>query len=836
MVDLLSRARWRVVRTPPGAAADPAGLIALDPAQAVSLPATVPGTAASAWRDQFGSAAALALAPDDWDWWFLADFAAEAGAGQPWNLHSDGIATYSTLWLNGVEIGSGAGAFDALDFPAAPQAGRNRLAIRCRPLGSVSTPSKPRARWRSSLIANGTLRWHRTPLLGHIPWHGTIPAVGPWAGISLSESAPYEVLTLRTELDGALGRVVLSVASDAPVELTLRLSHPDGSLSATEQLSVDGERTIAVELPEPQRWFPHSHGTPALYRLELHGGSQRQSFDVGFRSIEADRQDGGFQLKANGLPVFARGAVWAPLDALRLGGSPADYRDALSQLAEAGVNLVRISGTGSYEQPAFYRECDRLGIMVWQDCMLATLDPPEDSDWLDRFSEETGTWLTRLAKHPSIVVVSGGNETEQQPVFWGKSAEQRRMTVLDTVIPAIIRHCIPAAVAVSSSPSGPGNPVHARSGISHYFGVGAYRLGLPDARTSGVRFAAECLAFAVPPEPASIVRHFGEAFQKHSPPAASARWQAAVARDPGADWSFEDTAAHYVKEFFGTGSAAGTGRELDLHRAAVHHAVSRTLLEWRRPESPCAGALLLSARDLSAGAGFGVVDVDGVPKSAWYALKAACRPLALGFQPEGLNGVDLHLFNDRPEAVEGLLEIRIHGISGVVQAHAEIAVRLPGHGHHRWELCQALGGFLDLDHVWQFGERSYDTAEAVLWAHDGSVLARTVLLLGGIDRPLGDTGLQAFSGSDHSGDFIEVSSSKLASFVALDLPGRVPEDNYFHLPHGGRRRIACRPAPAGPATPQRAPESLWGTVRALNEASAPQPVWRLPENDINRGG
>lgn len=835
MVDLLAGAQWRVIRTPPDAATEPSTLAGLAPSQAIAVPVSIPGTAASAWRDEFGIAAALALRPDDWDWWFLADFDA-AAADLPWNLHSDGIATYSTLWFNGIEIGSGHGAFDALDFPAMPRSGRNQLAILCRPLRSVATPGKPRARWRSSLVADGALRWHRTPLLGHIPWHGSVPAAGPWAGISLTEPAPIEVHALRTEFDGSVGRVLVSLSSRAPTDLELWLSEVDGDRLAYQQTTVDGVSQLSIDVPDPRPWFPHSHGTPVLHRLELRSGAYQQSFELGFRSVSADQRDGGFQLIVNGLPIFARGVVWAPLDALRLSGSAAQYRAALSQLVEAGANMVRVSGTGSYEQTFFYRECDRLGIMVWQDCMLATLDPPEDLAWLEHFGRETATWLKRLAKHPSITVVSGGNETEQQPVFWGKSPEQRRMTVLDTVIPDLIRRCIPAAIGVSSSPSGAGNPLQARTGISHYFGVGAYQRALSDARTAEVRFAAECLAFAVPPEPSSIARHFGAGFRRTDNSVASARWQQAVARDPGADWSFEDTAAHYVREFFGTDALENAAKNLDLHRAAIHHAVSRTLLEWRRQESPSAGALLLAAHDLAPGSGFGIVDVDGLPKSAWYAVKAASRPLALAFHPEGLNGIDLHLFNDWPESLDGLLEIRIHGFSGVVQAHAEIAVQVPGRSSYRWEVCQALGGFLDLDHVWQFGQRSYDTAEAVLWDHDGGVLARSVLLLGGISRPPETTGLQASAGTDGDAEFIEVSSNKLASFVALDLPGRIPEDNYFHLPAGTGRRIACRTGPAGRPTAPNTPEHPWGTVRALNDPMAPQAIWCSPENNIHNGG
>lgn len=858
MADLLLEARWRLLRTQPGAAADPDDLERLRPEHFVSLPAGVPGTAASAWRDEFGEAAALALVPDDWDWWFLADFTLEPAGldAAPWALRSAGIATYATLWLNDRELGTGNGAFDALDFPASPQPGANRLAIRCRPLRSTPTPRKPRARWRSSLVADSSLRWHRTPLLGHIPWHGTVPAIGPWAEISLAQLPPVEVRTLRTEFDGGIGRVIVGLSSNTPIDVIAELAGPDGTLLHQAPTSVDGETSLTLEIANPALWFPHSHGSPVQHRFRVRSGAFQRDFDLGFRGVAVDRRADGFELSVNGQAVFARGVVWAPLDALRLGSSNDAYRQALCQLAEAGVNLIRISGTGSFEQPAFYQECDRLGIMVWQDCMLATLDPPDDAQWLSHFSSETRSWLDRLARHPSAVVVSGGNETEQQPAFWGRDAQQRSMTVLTEIVPELVGECLPAAVHVSSSPSGSGSPVKIRSGISHYFGVGAYRLPLSDARTSGVRFAAESLAFAVPPEPSSIVRHFGGLATGQ--PQSVAAWATGTARDPGATWTFGDVAEHYATEFFGPlakeltddlthepvdaglsdepSGATSRAKELDRHRAAIQHAVAQTMVEWRRPESSCSGALVLSARDLAAGSGFGIVDVDGVPKSAWYGFKSSCAPLAVAFLGEGLNGIDLHLFNDRPEPFEGTLHLRVHGVSGAVQAQADLAVELSGHGARRWELDDVLGGFMDLDHVWQFGARQYDTIEATVRSADGAALARTVRLLGGIDRPSRKTGLAAWFGEDDDGAFVQLRTDHLATFVALDLPGWTPEDNYFHLPAASSRRLRCQPARSLAPAHEKMPAAPWGTFRALNDPMAPQPLRPLSQDEINQGG
>ena len=85
------------------------------------------------------------------------------------------------------------------------------------------------------------------------------------------------------------------------------------------------------------------------------------------------------------------------------------------------MNMVRIPGGTVYEDDRFFAACDRLGIMVWQDAMLAFLDPPDDEEFLAGGDRGADRCLSEPAAHPSLAVVCGGQELEEQPAMFGLS-------------------------------------------------------------------------------------------------------------------------------------------------------------------------------------------------------------------------------------------------------------------------------------------------------------------------------------------------------------------------------------------------------------------------------
>ena len=179
----------------------------------------------------------------------------------------------------------------------------------------------------------------------------------------------------------------------------------------------------------------------------------------------------------------------------------------------------------------------------------------------------------------------------------------------------------PEVPYVPSSTHGGAFPHQPSMGVSSYYGVGAYLRPLSDARRSALRFAAEALAFAnVPEEPTLLSMAQGQAIRVHHP-----RWKQRVPRDLGAGWDFDDVRDHYLAQLFDLDPMrlryADHERYLALSRVASGEVMAAAFSEWRRERSSCRGALVWFLRDLWPGAGWGLIDAQGLPKAAYYYLK-----------------------------------------------------------------------------------------------------------------------------------------------------------------------------------------------------------------------
>ena len=810
--------QWECAAASSGVAADPAQLESADLAW---IAAAVPGTAASALRAHGSWAPAQddAAILDGQDWWFRCRFA-DPGAG-PYTLRFGGLATLADVWLNGEHLLHSENMFLEHACEIEHLQRGNELCIRFAALEPELARKRPRPRWKTGLARRPNLRWIRTTLLGRIDgWAGSAAPVGPWRAVELVSRPEVRVVdaSIEPHCDGAGGsvhvRATLETSGAVPVSAQLRVG--DGvaplvwSANGT-RLAVEGTVTLAGI----ERWWPHTHGPQPRYPVQIEIGDATIAIaSVGFRTVEVDQTGAGFQFVVNGVPIFGRGAVWVPPDVVSLSAGPDSVRASLERFRDAGMNMMRIAGHSAYENAEFWDLCDELGIMVWQDCMLAGFDPPEDDDFAGAIALEMTQVLTALQGRPALALVCGSSETYQRAAMFGLAPESWKSTLLEETIPAIVERVLPGITYIPSSPIGGVLPFEPATGVAHYFGVGAYERPLSDARLSGVRFAAECLAFAIPPERASAE--------------VATDSNVGVPRDPGATWDFADVRDFYVRALFGVDPNEARSTDapfaLDLGRAAVAEVMSATMREWRHPGSRCAGGLVLAWQDLWPGAGWGLLDSTGRPKAPWYALRRALDPLAVLMIDEGLSGLMIHVVNDRPRPFHGAIRFAAYSEAGLRVEDATQAIAVDGRSSASISASALLEGFRDLTRAYRFGPPTHDVLTVSL-SSDGDEPEREAFFLPlGFARPrLDDIGLRATAVHDASNDWlltITTTTTSFAQWVAIDVPGYAPSDSWFHLAPGATRTIALRAEAADGAPTDRAPS---GEVRALNSRT-PSPI------------
>ncbi len=239
-----------------------------------------------------------------------------------------------------------------------------------------------------------------------------------------------------------------------------------------------------------------------VYITNKHPDVQRTSSIQNTQKIEfrqeKDSIGQSFTFYRDGKPIFIKGANWIPVHSFPVldSANKARYHYLLCSAKEAGFNMIRVWGGGIYEHDYFYDLCDSLGIMVWQDFIFAGTPYPDSPDMLQSIREEVRQQVSRIAKHPCVVLWCGNNEVKNGWEDWGWQGqfnwtpEQRARlekamdtifgysctssnTSTTSILAQAVRDCDPLQRPyITTSPLyGWGHPECVTHGDSHYWGV-----------------------------------------------------------------------------------------------------------------------------------------------------------------------------------------------------------------------------------------------------------------------------------------------------------------------------------------------------------------------------
>ena len=237
-------------------------------------------------------------------------------------------------------------------------------------------------------------------------------------------------------------------------------------------------------------------------------------------------------------------------------------------------------------------------------------------------------------------------------------------------------------------------------------------------------------------------------------------------------------------------------RYLELSRHASGEVMAEVMGEWRRDASPCRGALVLWLKDMLAGAGLGVLDHRGAPKVAYHYLRRALAPVAVWMTDEEVNGVDVHVANDRPDgtgrppagrSVPRRLRARRRGRDRAAPPRPRDAATQRG--------GTASGTFVDAAWAYRFGPPAQHAIVASCTrrpaATGADVLSQAFFFPAGRPterRSAAELGLRV-SASD---DALRLEADRLVYGVRISAPGFTPLDDAFSVEPGRGRTVALR--------------------------------------------
>ena len=233
------------------------------------------------------------------------------------------------------------------------------------------------------------------------------PVSGIWQTVWMEPVPERRISRLTIKTNGSSAHITAHGVTDGTVLLNGR-----------EIPLVNGAAQVSVA--DPVFWTPE---TPELYRFAVLSGEDRVESYFALRTLSIERDEKGIpRLCLNGKPYFFNGLLdqgyWS--DGLYTPASPELYDEDISAMKALGFNTLRKHI--KIEPERFYCDCDRLGMVVFQDMVNAgrysflrdTVLPTLGVQRLDdknlhadaatrrNFLEAMDRTVEQLGNHPSI--------------------------------------------------------------------------------------------------------------------------------------------------------------------------------------------------------------------------------------------------------------------------------------------------------------------------------------------------------------------------------------------------------------------------------------------------
>ncbi len=380
---------------------------------------------------------------------------------------------------------------------------------------------------------------------------------------------------------------------------------------------------------------------------------------IGLRTLRLDRHKDewgeSFQFVVNGVPFFAKGANWIPVDAVLGRRTPEMYRGLIEDAAAVNMNMLRVWGGGIYEDDCFYDRCDELGICVWQDFMFACMAYPiGDKAFVRNVEAEACDNVRRLRHHPCMALWCGNNEMEQMVATGMNRGSNQVMSLMeyellfDILLAKVVREEAPHTDYWPSSPHSPNgdrnNSNNPECGDAHLWEVWHGKKPFEWYRTCDHRFNSE-FGFQSFPEPRTACGYTEKQDRNITTAVMEHHQRSGIGNM---------TIMQYMLDWFRLPS----GFEMTLWASQILQgmAIKYACEHWRRSMPRGMGTLYWQLNDVWPVASWSSIDYYGRWKALHYMARHFFAPvLVSGVEDVKKGTIDVHVTSDLLKVADGKL-------------------------------------------------------------------------------------------------------------------------------------------------------------------------------------
>ena len=488
-------------------------------------------------------------------------------------------------------------------------------------------------------------------------WGPTLPDMGIFRPVEFNA---YDVDKLSDVM-------IRQYHEDGKVRLvfTAETKHGEnGELSA----SIDGKTVILeggkgeIVIENPRLWWPRGYGEQNLYEVTITFKKNGVTVDeckktVGLRTLtlstQKDEDGSEFCFVVNGVKIFAKGANYIPVDNLLSRVTPERIKRVIDDCCFANFNCIRVWGGAYYPEDFFYEFCDRAGLVIWQDFMVACANVWMRPDFEREITLEAIYNVKRIRHHASLGLLCGNNEMEDAICNWASQTNLKvkldYLRLYEDILPELCEKYAPETYYLSSSPTSGGGfdePQAPNRGDVHFWEVWNQGKPFEEYRKYKFRFCSEygfesmpsikTIDWFCPPEERNLLSFTMENHQKH--------------RNGNAKFlNYLASMYQLPKTLEGLVYATQLNQAMAIQFGVEH---------FRRTRGYCMGSIYWQLNDCWPVSSWSSIDYFGRYKALHYFARKFYAPVAMGLFAEG-NGITVNVANETMKEFKGSVKVGV---------------------------------------------------------------------------------------------------------------------------------------------------------------------------------